>query len=259
MIMKKTFYSLFLLLICSLTAQAQSFQDGEWLRLRIHYGWFNASYATLKVEEEYIGQVPVYHVTGHGESTGLLDAFYKVNDTYQSYISQETGLPFKFMRKINEGGYTKNKIIYYDQKKQRAKVRDIKHQTVKTYDTEQGVQDMISVFYYIRNQIDTQLKQPGDAIVVNMFFDEKNYKFKTVYLGQEIIKTKFGKVKCLKLRPYVQAGRVFKEQESLTVWVSADKNKVPVRIEAKLAVGSITADLDAYKNLKHPFELIIDN
>lgn len=254
--MKKT---LLTILLCALTAfslQAQTFQDGEWLRLRIHYGWFNASYATLEVKEEMIGDTPVYHVIGHGESTGLLDAFYKVNDTYASYIDQETLLPYKFVRNIYEGGYTKNKIIYYDQKKQLAKVKDLKHQTTKTYTTAQGVQDMISVFYYIRNQVDEQLKQPGDEVVVNMFFDEKNYKFKTVYLKSEIIKTKFGKVKCLKLRPYVQAGRIFKEQESLTVWVSADKNKIPVRISAKLAVGSITADLDAYKNLKYPFEII---
>src|SRR5699024_103927 len=128
-----------------------------------------------------------------------------------------------------------------------------KHHTLKSYSTRAQVQDMLSALYYIRNQIDGKLKEKGDSIVVNMFFDNQNYKFKTVYLGTEIIKSEFGKVKCLKLRPYVQAGRVFKKQESLTVWVSADKNKIPIKIEAKLSVGSLTADLYAYKNLKNPF------
>ena len=56
-------------------------------------------------------------------------------------------------------------------------------------------------------------------------------------------------------RPLVQSGRVFKEKESLTVWISNDQNKIPLRIKAELAVGSIKADLDAYKGLKHPFKV----
>jgi hypothetical protein len=51
------------------------------------------------------------------------------------------------------------------------------------------------------------------------------------------------------------AGRVFKEEESLTLWVTADKNKVPMKIKADLRVGSLRADLEALKGLKHPFEI----
>ncbi len=75
-------------------------------------------------------------------------------------------------------------------------------------------------------------------------------------IGREEIRTKFGKIKALKLRPIVQSGRVFKEQESLTVWVTDDKNKIPVRIKADLAVGSLKADLIEYKGLTHPFALV---
>lgn len=238
-------------------AQDKAFQDGEWLKLRIHYGWFNASYATLEVKGEKIGETPVYHVIGEGKSTGLLDAFYKVDDRYESVINKDTGLPLKFKRNINEGGYKKNKIIYFDQKNKMAKVRDLKHDETDYSPTDPNVQDMISAFYFLRNKISDHFKNEGDSYTINMFFDNENYKFKTVYLGTEIIKTKFGKVKCMKLRPYVQSGRVFKEKESLTVWVSADENKLPIRIKAKLAVGSITADLDAYKGLKHPFNIIM--
>ena len=69
------------------------------------------------------------------------------------------------------------------------------------------------------------------------------------------MKTKFGYVKCLKFRPYVMAGRVFKEEESVTLWVSADKNKIPLKIKADLRVGSIVADLEAFKGLSHPFKI----
>jgi hypothetical protein len=95
----------------------------------------------------------------------------------------------------------------------------------------------------------------GDEVRTDMFFDGENYGFKIKFLGKETIRTKFGKVKCLKFRPYVMAGRVFKEEESLTLWVSADKNRIPLRIKADLAVGSLRADLEAFKGLKHQFEI----
>ena len=117
---------------------------------------------------------------------------------------------------------------------------------------------MLSAFYYLRSNINEDALQPGHEIYLNLFIDDENMDFKVKFLGREVIKTKFGKVNALKFRPYVMAGRVFKEQESLTFWVSDDKNKVPLKIEADLAVGSLDADLDAYKGLKYPFRIIID-
>ena len=81
-------------------------------------------------------------------------------------------------------------------------------------------------------------------------------------MGRETIKTTVNgsriKAKTLKFRPYVLAGRVFKESESLTLWVSEDKNKIPLKIKADLAVGSLRAELEKYKGLKHPFKMIFD-
>ena len=54
----------------------------------------------------------------------------------------------------------------------------------------------------------------------------------------------------MKFRPLVQSGRVFEEQESVTLWVSDDKNRLPVRLQADILVGSIKADLENFKNLK---------
>jgi hypothetical protein len=54
-------------------------------------------------------------------------------------------------------------------------------------------------------------------------------------------------------RPLVQSGRIFKEEESVTVWITDDENRLPVRIKANLVVGSIKADLENFKGLKYPF------
>jgi hypothetical protein len=96
----------------------------------------------------------------------------------------------------------------------------------------------------------------GEEIKVNMFFDNKSYPFRLRFLGNETLKTKFGKVKTQKFRPLVQSGRVFKAKESVTVWITADDNKIPIKMKASLAVGSLRADLEAYKGLANPFEVI---
>jgi len=95
----------------------------------------------------------------------------------------------------------------------------------------------------------------GESINVDMFFDNETTKFRLKFIGREDLDTKFGTVPCMIFRPLVQTGRVFKEQESLTVWISADDNKLPIRIKASLMVGSLKADLDAFKGLANPFEI----
>lgn len=258
--MKKLACIIFLVTLVSIPGNAQknSYQAGEWFKFRIHYGWFNASYATLEVKEEKYNQKDVFHVVGKGKSTGLLDMFFEVDDTYETYIDKSNDLPQKFVRNINEGGHTKNRIIYFDQTSNKAKVNDIKHNKEETFTTRGNVQDMLSVFYFLRNKIDHENLKEGDEIYVDLFFDDENYKFKTVFLGREVLKTKFGKISALKFRPYVQADRIFKEEESLTFWVSDDKNKIPLKIKADLAVGSLDADLEAFKGLKNSFKVILD-
>ena len=98
-----------------------------------------------------------------------------------------------------------------------AHVNDKKKEKKSSFAINENVQDLISVFYYLRNFYDTSSLKEGEDISLNMFFDQENYLFKLRFLGRETIKTAFGKVRCLKLRPFVQSGRVFSEQESITL------------------------------------------
>ena len=75
------------------------------------------------------------------------------------------------------------------------------------------------------------------------------------YLKTEIINTNFGKILCFKIRPYVQYGRVFKKDESLTMWITADDNRIPIKVKADLIVGSIRIDLESFSNLTNSFKI----
>ncbi len=253
-----TILCLFLLLLPLSLFSQKAFQDGEWFKFRIHYGPFNASYATIGVNETNLNNKKVYHIVGKGKSTGLLHLFFKVDDNYESYVDKRTGLPYRFIRKIDEGGHTKDLQIEFDQDNNKAVVFDKKHNENKTYSTEKNVHDMLSAFYFVRNDINPSSLNIGDELHLNMFFDKENHDFKLKFLGKEVLSTKFGKIATLKFRPFVMAGRVFKEQESLTFWISDDKNKIPVKIQAELAVGSLAADLEEFKGLKHQLKIIMN-
>ncbi|WP_339836270.1 DUF3108 domain-containing protein [uncultured Maribacter sp.] len=236
-----------------------AFNTGEWLKFRMHYGFLNASYATLQVNSATIDDKSVYHVVGHGETTGVASWFFKVDDTYESYFDKNDGKPYRFVRKINEGGYTKDVEINFDYKESKAELNDRKNKKKLNFTLQDNIQDLISAFYFLRNNYKTEDLEVGKAITLKMLYDDDGiFNFKLKYLGKEIVNTKYGKVECLKFRPLVQSGRVFKEQESLSLWVSNDENRIPIRIKADLAVGAIKADLDGYNGLKHQFKIIMD-
>ena len=261
--MKKRLLLLSFLWFSVLQAQDDSNYDyaygpGEWFRFRVHYGLINAGYATLEVKEGNIEGKSVNHVIGKGRTTGLAKLFFKVEDKYETYIDKENGRPYRFIRKIDEGGYTKDVEINFDYNKKTALYHNKKKNKKVNLPIHDEIQDMVSTFYYLRNQVDISKLKKGDEFTLDMMYDEdETFKFRLKYLGKDIIRTKFGKIECLKFRPFVQSGRVFKEKESLTIWVSNDQNKIPLRIKASLAVGNLKADLNAYKGLKHQFKILV--
>lgn len=232
----------------------EAYDVGEYFKFRIHYGIVNAGYATLEVKDAMINNKKTFHVVGKGYTTGMSRFFFKVDDLYESYIDKETQNPYRFVRKINEGGYTKNQEGFFNQVTNRILVKDYKHKKEKTIVIPKNTQDILSTFYYLRNFPNIDKIKTGESVSIDMFFDDETTKFKMKFLGREDITTKFGVVSTMVFRPLVQSGRVFKEQESLTVWISDDDNKIPLRIKASLAVGSIKADLDQYKGLKNQFK-----
>ena len=254
--MKKAIVLLLVVSTLGFSSQKErAFDIGEWFKFRIHYGLINAGYATLEVQEAVRNNKKVYHAIGKGYTTGLSKFFFKVEDVYESYFDKETGNPYQFVRKIDEGGYRKNQEGFFNQITKKILVKDYKGFTENTFSFPENTQDIMSTFYYLRNHPTIDKLKVGESIAIDMFFDNETTKFKLKYIGTQDIETKFGIVPTMVFRPLVQSGRVFKEQESLTVWISDDDNKLPIRIKADLAVGSIKADLDGFKGLKYSFRV----
>jgi len=257
---KKIILLFIAILCCNITYSQKKttvFKKGEWLRFKMSYsGWMKAGSLSLTVDDTILNGKEVFHVIGKGNTIGIIKWFFKVNDTYQSYFDKKTGKPYLFKRNINEGGYKINRQINFDYTTHTATIQDFK---LKTRDTISigNIQDMMSSFYFLRNH-DTRNLKPGDEITLHMFMDAQTTLFKLRFLGTEILKTRFGKIKTLRFNPLVQSGRVFRKNESVTIWITADDNKIPIQMKASLAVGSLRAELDAYKGLSNSFEIMYD-
>ncbi len=236
--------------------QESAFSENEFIRFKIKYLGFKTSEATLETKKETFNGKEVIHATGRGESSKFLSLFFKVRDRFETYFDHKTHMPYRFIRNTYEGGYTKDIVIDFDREKNKATVNDKKRKTTNSFSTPTDVQDMISAFYYLRNNVNVEALKVNEEANMNLFFDSENFKFKLKYLGTQTLKTKFGMINCLKFRPLVVADRIFDEQDGLTIWVSNDKNKVPVKITADIKVGSITANLSEYKGLKYPLSKV---
>ncbi len=227
----------------------KAFKPGEKLEYKIRYGLIEAGKATLEVKKvvKRSGR-PSYHVVGTGRSVGMTEWFFKTRDRYESFIDTEALVPWEFIRDVNEGGYEIQRHLIFNQYKQT--VKDLKAPHKGTFRYESYAQDMISAFYFARSWDATKLKK-GDEITFTMFLDHEQFPFKLVVLGREMVDTDFGEIRCLALRPKLQEGRVFREEEGMTIYVSDDANKIPILIESSLFIGSIKVELTDYKGLRH--------
>lgn len=266
--LKTTFLSLlFIFFTINLLAQAASaaptsiekteaYKSGEYLKYRIHFGFLNAGYATIKLKNSTQNGVDVFHAYGHGWTTGAAKLFYVVDDVYESYFTKGQVKPVLFKRRVDEDGYLIQRDLTFDHKNEKVKVEDFIKNTTETY-TIKDVQDMISAMYYLRS-IDITTIEEGDEVEVKLFFDGESFPFRLRFDDKETINTKFGKVKTWRVQPMVQKGRVFENEESVTLWVTDDANKLPIRIKASLVVGSLKADLEVYRGLANSFPIVMD-
>ena len=227
------------------------FQPGEKLTFNLHYGIINAGTAYLEVnkkETEIAGQKH-FEIDVNGNSNSFFDPFYKVRDNYKSFIDESTMLPSLFIRDVHEGSYSKKENYIFVRRKNEVVSGK------RIYSVPEGVHDLVSTFYYLRC-IDFSKQKIGAVMHITALFDDSLLNTGLVYSGKETISTKFGKIRCYVFHPILVKGRIFKNQEGMILYVSEDKNQIPVRIESKVYLDYVRADLEKYENLKYPLEAL---
>jgi len=231
------------------TIRNTSFLTGESLTFKVFYTlagvYVGAGEATFNLGLEKLANKPVYHIIGDGKTYSFYDSFFKVRDRYESFIDTATLQPYRFIRNVYEGGYKKYENVTFDQNANTA----VTNQGV--FKVPNCVQDILSSIYFARN-IDFNKYKVEDKIPFAMFLDNETYNLYIRYMGKENIKTKYGNFRAIKFKPMLIKGTIFEGGEKMTVWVSDDANKIPLRVESPISVGSVKVDMMGFKNLRYP-------
>ncbi|MES2377312.1 MAG: DUF3108 domain-containing protein [Bacteroidota bacterium] len=256
--MNKYFFFIILLTICFNTAFSQELKDinepvfkaGEELNYKFKYTWFTGAEGHLRVEDgDKIDGHPTYHIIADGKTAGTFDFFYKVRNRYETYVDRTTLLPYLYAENRREGSWKHTDKVTFD------------HETNKitaakgTYPYKGKVFDFVSAYYFARC-IDVSRLKIGDKFDLPYFLDDGLYSLNITYMGKEVISTGIGKFNCLKFNPTIIPGRIFKKNSKLYLWITDDGNRIPVKANVELIVGSVTMELTGTKGLKYPLNPI---
>jgi hypothetical protein len=257
--MKRILYILFLGVTCSSVVLGQgivSYKVGEKVDYSIHYGVITAGTGSLELNSELLDGKVVWHSKLVGRTTGMAETFFKLVDIYESYIDPATELPVKSIRNIREGRYRKYNVVLFDHKT-RSDSTILTSDLTGIHIAPPKIHDILSCFYYFRNQIlpfENKLKE-GELITIMTWFCDELYPIRMRYIGIEEVKTKVGKIRCYKFNPVTETGRLFKTEEDVSFWFSADKNYLPVKIRFDIFVGAFTVEIARYEGLVYPLEI----
>ena len=237
----------------------RAYDHGESLVYVINYRW---GVINTDVGEAAVNLTKKLHPNGeeyfHSVITGITykfyDVFFKVRDLFESKFSTKNGRPFYFHRDIHEGKYTMKNTFYF-QPDYTIKAK-VERKTDPVIDTvlvgRECTFDLVSLFYFSRNidfsNIPAGIEQPISFAIDNEVF-ELYYRL----IGPEIKRIPgMGQYKTLKFAARVVAGEVFSGKEELIIWVTDDRNRVPLMFETPIKMGRVIGRLSSFKNLKHP-------
>lgn len=241
---------------CALENRA--FGAGEEIVYTVYYRlgfiWIPAGEVTFHVEEND----QFYFFDAFGRTFSSYDRFFRVRDHYQSQVDKQSLMPVRAVRNIEEGSYRKYATLDFDYRNgqiiaNHGRSKDKLERDV--LDLDRCMHDVLSIVYYSRN-MDISNVRKNDMLQMAVSLDDKTYNVGMRYLGREDnmrIRRAGGRFDVLKFSPQVIAGNVFKDGDEMTVWVSNDRNRIPLMIESPLTVGSIRVVLDSYEGLRHDF------
>ncbi|WP_462249433.1 DUF3108 domain-containing protein [Ekhidna sp.] len=251
------------LLLLSLVTTAQNTVDdkpvskGEELQFKLTYGWFTVGRGSFKISDDYVlkdGKECI-EINIHGKTAGLAGVFSKVDDRWGAIVDKETFLPHYSYRDLSEGDKDLDEKTYFDYDSMSILVESTSTSNPESNGTKyfeldgSSYFDMMGGLMFARS-VDYRSMQKGDTIRLDAFFDEEFYDFKMIYHGIEKTKTKIGKIYCHKVVPIMEKNSVFKGKDPVKFWISADANRLPLKVAAKMNFGKAQVELTSYKNAK---------
>jgi len=226
------------------TIKNNAFGLGEKLVFDLKYGFVKAGIAEMSVPAiRKINGREVYLIRFFVRSTPTFDLFYKVRDNYSTYLDTAGLFPWRFEQHIREGKYKRDYAAFFDQKKHIAITSE------GIFKMPEYVNDIISAFYFFRT-FDFTNRKKGDTLSLQNFYKNKVYPLDVLFLGKTTVEVEAGKFKCILLEPIILKGGLFKSTGNILIWLTDDERKMPVKVQTKIIIGSVVAELRYYSGIK---------
>lgn len=236
----------------------EAFTHGEFLEYTVYYDSYitgkvtaGVAVAEVKFESQKINGRQTYHLIGTGKTKGAFNLFFKVDDTFESFVDRDLLVPWKFIRKTKEGDYEYDDEVMFNQ------FTGSYSSTRKNRTMPKGTQDLISALYVARTY-DISHASPGDDFPITFLLDDSIYVSVIRYIGTEDVKLEIGTFRCLRFQPLVVTGNVFSQPYPMDIWITDDKNHIPLLIKSAVIIGSVKLELTEYKGLANPLTSMIE-
>jgi hypothetical protein len=244
-------------------APNSSFGKGEELTYKAKFGFFTVGSAVTRIDRKIhsINSRPCYKVEGIGQTADWVSIIKPVKDVFGAYLDTvhlDTQVAY---RKLQEGDYRLDELSTFDHTAHKVEVKRRNKESgvyegAKQYDIPANTKDIIGGFMLLR-QIDFTRLKKQDTITISGFFEDKSYFLKVMYKGKDVVHTRIGKIPCHKLVPVMPDNKLFDGENSITVWISDDQNKIPVKMQAKMFVGHTGLELEGFRGLRNQLKIIM--
>jgi len=228
-------------------ARAQlPFGPGEKLSYEIYWTFIHAGSATLEVlpPAEAEGR-PALHIRALARSTPFVDKFYRVRDTMQSWIDPQVTRALLYQKDQEEGDYVRHYLVRFNPQGNMA-FRYSKGVFKNAVAVQPGSFDPLSMLFLFR----TRPLAVGYEFAAPVTDGEKAIIGKARVLRRETVTTPAGAFDTYVVQPEVKdIGGVFRKSPgaTLTVWITADARRIPVRVQSKVIVGHFSLELTGYE------------
>ncbi len=238
---------LLLLTSGTLFAQPYRFQipdyPNESMGYKLYYGFFKIGQAHLEFNNT---QCKSAFIVAEARSVGLIKFVKDIHYRYECCMDTNTGLPFFDSRILIEGDYQDLNTVHYNRsfRSDSTIVYSVKTDSVLI---PKGIYDLLSGFYYYRtNYIPYHLNTKVDASITTFFIDEI-WNLNISYIGTEKIQTIFGEKECYVIKPGTVVGHFFSKPDAMTIWITKDQYKIPVKFCIDFKIGTLWGRIDSYK------------
>lgn len=241
---------------------AMAFGPGEELNYTVTYNsaMVNTAIADVKMSTHALswGAIPSLKVVAHAATRPFYNVFFKIDNRYESVLDRSRLRPMIFSSTQREGGYRYNTSYAYNWNNMTVRTtgHNVKRERTytKTLKLKNCSYDAISLFYNMRCMKGDNIG-PGYKLKLDLVLEDTIRTISLRFVKREVFNVKgLGRFNTMKFvgELATQTGESFEDGSEFMIWISDDKNRIPVFVESPIKVGRIRGTISTWRGLKHP-------